>query len=240
MIEKSKIKVGLKNVSHLTIGNIISQVIGLIGFFYIAKILGPENYGIYVTIGAFVSFFHLFIFSGLANVIIREGSKKLKYFHEVLEKTIALRVYFILFAILICITSSFFTGYSLQTKIFIIIFSIGIIEKGMQSFFTTIYQATENMKYLAYFSIIFRIIFTTLSIVFLYLGFGVLAIILINLFSRFCVLIINYIISKRYITFNLNLRLNIDKQIIKPAIVFSIIGFVTGIEIKLNKPYLKR
>ena len=75
------IKTGLKNVSYLTVGNIISQAIGLIGFFYIARILGTKHYGMYVTVIAFVSFFHLFTFTGLSKVIIREGSKELKHLH---------------------------------------------------------------------------------------------------------------------------------------------------------------
>lgn len=234
MIGMSKIKVGLKNVSYLTLGNIISQGIGLIGFYYIARILGPKHYGIYATVGAFVGFFHIFIFTGLSKVIIREGSKRLKYFHEVLEKTIAMRFYFIILAMVLCIISSFFTGYSNQTKLFIIIFSIEIIDIGLQSFLGTIYQATESMKYLAYFSVIFRILFTLLSIIFLHLGFGVLAILLINVLSRFCVLIINYMISKRYVIFNFNLRLNIDRNIIKPAIVFSLIVFINTLAVKVD------
>ena len=169
---ESRFKIGIINASYLTLGNIFSQLIGLIGFFYIARVLGPENYGIYVTVMAFVGFFNLFTFTGLAKVIIREGSKKLQYFHRFLEEAVGIRLYAIIFAILSCCISSAFTGYSNYTKFLIIIFSVELLDTGLASFLGTIYQATENMKYMAYFSVLNRMVYVILAIGFLYLGFG--------------------------------------------------------------------
>lgn len=234
IFSKSRIKIGIINASYLTLGNIFSQIIGLIGFFYIARVLGPDNYGIYATVMAFVGFFSLFTFTGLARVIIREGSKKLQYLHRLLEKTVGIRLYAIIFAILSCCISSIFTGYSNYIKFLIIIFSFELVEIGLRSFLGTIYQATENMKYIAYFSVLSRMVFVALAIGFLYHGFGVLAIILINLISRFSILIINYIISRRYVRFNISFNLHLEKEIIKPAVIFSLIGFINTLATKID------
>ena len=45
---------GLKNASYLAVGHFLSMAISFFGFVYIARLLGPSDYGIYVTVGAFV------------------------------------------------------------------------------------------------------------------------------------------------------------------------------------------
>jgi O-antigen/teichoic acid export membrane protein len=230
----TKYRTGIINASYLTLGNILSQIIGLIGFLYIAKVLGSVKYGTYVTVVTFVEIFGLLTFTGLAKVIIREGSKKLQYFHRLLEETIGMRLYAIVFSILICCISSAFTTYTNYIKYLIIIFSVQLLVKGLTSFIGTIYQATENMKYMAYFSVLEKIIYVILSMWFLYLGFGVLTIILINLTSQIVTLLINYIVSRKFIKININLTLNIDKKIIKPAFIYSLIAFVSTLATKID------
>ena len=58
IMDKSSAKRGLVNASYLTIGNLVSQVIGVFGFIYIARMLGPESYGIFVTVTSFVDYLH--------------------------------------------------------------------------------------------------------------------------------------------------------------------------------------
>ena len=176
---------GIKNASYLTIGSLISQIITFVGFIYIARLLEPKNYGIYVTVGTFVGMFDLLLLGGLNKVIIREGSKNIPSMQIYLEKTIGIRNLLIIAAITVCIISSFFTNYESQTKQYIIIFSAQLAWTGIRGFLGTIYQAAEKMQYLSIFGVANRILFVSLSIIFLYLGFGVLTLLLIALFSNF-------------------------------------------------------
>ena len=67
-----------RNIGYLTVGNIISQIISFIGALYIPNLLGPERYGVYNTVFAYVGIFSVFTFSGLNKVVIRESSKDIK------------------------------------------------------------------------------------------------------------------------------------------------------------------
>ncbi len=230
----SRIKVGLLNASYLTMGKVISQAIGLVAFFYVARALGPQNYGIYATVTAFVGFFQLFTFTGLSRVIIREGSKSLSNLHKVLETTVGLRLFFILIAVLLCCISSAFTGYSNLTKVLIVLFSLELAEIGINSFLGTIYQTTEKMKYLAYFAVMERTLFATLSITFLYLGFGLLTIVLLNLFSKLCISLTSFVISRRLVKFRFRFSLHGDKKILKAAFIFSLIAFVHTLATRID------
>jgi len=63
---------GLINASYLSIGHFVSMAINLIGFIFIARLLGPNDYGIYVTVGAFVGMFDIITFYGINKVVLRE------------------------------------------------------------------------------------------------------------------------------------------------------------------------
>ena len=221
----SKLLIGIKNASYLAGGNFITQVITLVGFIYIARMLGPDDYGIYVTVGAFVGIFDILLLSGLSKTVVREGSKDLFSMHVSLEKTIGVRNLLILVAIVVCIISSFFTPYEFQTRLYIIIFSSRFVYDGLREFLETIYQTTEKMQYISIFGIVDRILFVSLSIIFLYLGFGLLALFLIALFSSLSTLLINYKVSKKFVKFNFFSKIQIDKNLLKPALVFSLLGF---------------
>lgn len=216
---------GLKNASYLTIGHFLSMAISLIGFIYIARLLGPNDYGIYVTVGAFVGMFDIITFYGINKVILREGAKDLSQMSGYFEKTTGIKNLLTFIAIGVCIIGSFFTPYSMQVKLYIILFSFTLIYKSFNDFFSTVYKATEKMQYNAILAILNRILFVSLSIAFLYMGFGLLALFIIAIFSQFFSLVINYKLTKRFLIFKFWNRIKWDKYILKSALIFSIISF---------------
>lgn len=230
----SKMLRGLKNASYLTIGHLLIQIISFIGFIFIARFLGPSDYGIYVTVGSFVGIFEVFVFKGLDRVVLREGSKDESSMHILLEKTIGLRNLLIIIAIATCILTSFITPYDFQTKFYIILFSSELFYLGINTFILTIYQATEEMKYISIFGIMDRILFVSFSIILLYFGFGLLSLFLIALFSRFSILIIKYKFSKKFVKFKLLSKVQFDKKLIKPALVFSLIIFISSLASRID------
>lgn len=217
---------GIKNVSYLTLGNLISQFIGIVGFIYIARMLGPENYGTYVTVIVFVEWFNLLLLDGLNTSVLREGSKDLGRMHIQLEKSIGLRNALIITAITVCITASFFMPYQPQTKLYIVLFSFQIIYNGITDFFMTIFQAVEKMKYISILRVTNRLLFVGLCIFFLSLGFGLTAVFLISLFSNFFTLFLSFRFSRKLIRFNLFAKIHFDKNLLRPAVIFSIMSFL--------------
>jgi len=225
MIPTEKIWKGLKNASYLTIGHFLSMVISFIGLIYIARLLGPSEYGIYATVGAFVGMFDLITVYGINKVVLREGAKDLSQMRDYLEKTTGIKNLFTFIAIGVCIIGSFFVPYSMQVRLYIILFSFTLVYKSFNPFFATVYKAAEKMQYNATLEILNRILFVSLSIAFLYMGFGLLALFIISLFSQFFTLIINFKLTKRFLIFKFWNRIKLDKYILKSAIIFSILSF---------------
>jgi len=218
----------------LAIGNIIAELISFVGFLYIARILGPENYGIYVTVGTFVGIFGIFILGGLSKVIIRESCQDTSSMRDVLENVIGIRNLFLLSAIAICIISSFFTGFELQIKLYIVLLSADIFQRGITNFLSTIYQVVEKMQYITIFNIISRLFFVSLSILFLSLGYGVLSLFLIHIFVNYLTLLVNYKASDKFVSFKFFSKVKFDSKILKPAVLFSLFSILTVFSTRID------
>lgn len=228
------IKRGLKNFSYLTVGEIIAQGIGLIGFIYIARYLGPEYYGIYVTVGAFVGMFSLLTFSGLRKVVLRECSKDVANADQVLSRTIGLQSLFIFIAILAMLIASLFTDYTITIKLYIAIFSLNLFSDGLRSYISKIYQYSERMEYLAIFSIFKMATFVGLAVFFLRLGYGLFTIVILSVSTSLLTLFLFIYYSRKIVKFDMFSRVYIDKNIIKPSIFFSAIEIVGSLHSKVD------
>jgi len=224
LLSTSQIKRGLKNVSYLTIGKIFSQILGFAGFIYITRLLGPSLYGVYATVTAFVGLFSIITFSGLNKVVLREGARNRDEMKIFYKKTIMVKYIFTTLAILICIISAFIVSYPLRINLYIILVSISLFYSSFRGYISSVFYAVEKMKYISLLQILERIIFVSLSITVLYYGFGLTALFLVLLFSHFLQLFGLYKLSKKFVDFPLLGKFNIDKRLMKPALIFTIFG----------------
>ncbi len=224
----------VKNVGYLTAGNVLSQIISLIGAFYIPKLLGPEQYGIYNTVTAYVGLFAVFTFGGLTKVIIREVAKDTLRTREILEATIGLRNLFSIFATILSIIVVLFIDYEFGTKTYIIIYSFSLLFQGTQSSLNTIFQSHQRMKILAIIALIRQLIIVPAAIILLYLGYGVLSIIILHLAIELLILPILYRYSQKIIAFNIFSKLKFVKYYIFSGARFSLLSFLNILSGKID------
>ncbi|NLK54954.1 MAG: flippase [Bacteroidales bacterium] len=215
-----------RNIGYLTVGNIISQIISFIGALYIPNLLGPERYGVYNTVFAYVGIFSVFTFSGLNKVVIRESSKDIKNTRNIIESTIGLRNFFSFFAVLLCLIVVLFIDYDKGTKVYIAVYSSSLLFIGFQNSVNSLYQTFEKMKVIAILSIAKNLVLVPLTILFLKLGYGIMSLIIINLIISLVILLVNIQLSKRILSFNLFSRIQINPTYIKSGLNFTILEFL--------------
>jgi O-antigen/teichoic acid export membrane protein len=223
-----------QNIGYLTAGNILSQIVALIGAFYIPKLLGPEQYGIYNIVIAYVGLFTVFTFSGLTKVIIREIAKDTANAKEILESTIGLRNLFSIFGALLSIVVVLFIDYELGTKAYIAIYSFSLIFKGIHSSLDTIYQAHQRMKVLGVIAFSRQLIRVPGSIFLLLLGYGVLSLIILHLSLEIMISFLLYRYSKNIISFNFFSKVKFIKEYIYSGIRFSLLQFLNILSGKID------
>lgn len=229
-----KIWRGLKNASYLTIGYFLSLFINFFGLIFIARLLGPSDYGIYAAVVAFVGLFTIINLTGITKVVLREGAKNLDKMGYYLERTTGIKILFTLIAIMACIIFAFLSPYSFREQFYIFVFSFTLIDNSFHGFFGSVFQAAEKMQYNSVLTILRSVLFVPISIAFLYMGFGLLALFLISLFSHFITLIISYRLTKRFLIFKFWNKIKWDKSLLIPAIIFSILSFTYLLTTKID------
>ncbi|MEN8134877.1 MAG: flippase [Thermodesulfobacteriota bacterium] len=222
------------NTTYLTIGSFLSQIVSLIGAFFIPRLLGPADYGAYQTVINFVGIFSLFTFSGINKVVLRECSKRPEYAKEIFEETIGLRLLFSIFAFLLCAIVAILMGYDKGTKVFIVIYSGSLLYSGLRDSVDIIYQFNRRMEFISFFSILRNTISVSLSILAVMAGYGVLTLILIQMATQGIVLLSNYRVSKKLLRFRLLSHIFLNKRIIRQGFNFSLLQFLNVLSGKID------
>lgn len=225
LLSSKKIRRGIKNISYLTVGSIVSKIINFIAFIFIVRFLSGESYGMYVTAGAFISMFSIVTLSGLNTVLAREGSKDISKMGDLIEQVAGLRILLGLLAMFIITIVVWFMNYSLELKLLVIVFSASIYIRAIKGNFDPIFIATEKLKCQTYSDIGMNVFFAVFSISLLYLDFGVLTLIFVQIFSWITSLMISYHYGKKLISFKLFSKIKLNYNLIKPALVFSLLAF---------------
>lgn len=223
-----------KNVGYLVVGNVIGRILALAGVFYIPKLLGSEQYGIYNTVTAYVALFSVITISGLNKVIIRESAKDLKKAKNILEATIGLRIIFAIIASVVAVIVVQFIDYEIGTRIYIAIYSVSLLLVGMRSSMNTIYQSFENMKPLAIIAVVRPLFRVPLAILFLINNYGILSLILLDLVIEAIVVLFLYMFSRKLVIFNVFSKINITKKYLVPGIRFSLLDFLNTLSLRID------
>src|SRR5690606_27795323 len=151
---------------------------------------------------------------------IREGSKNIRGLKIILEKLVGIKNIFALFSILATIATVFLIdSYSTQIKIYIAIFSITHLHNIYSAFFYTIFQASQQMRYISIINIFVSLFYTTLAAIAVYFGYGVVSLLVINMIVNGASLIIGYRISRKIVNFKLLKKPHWDKRILVPSLI---------------------
>lgn len=225
---------GLRNLSFLTIGNIISIIINFFGFIVFARILGPSELGVYGTVGSFVGIFSLFFLRGINTVVLREGAKEIGRLKQYYEKTIGLKVFFTIISILLCIGIALFMPYGIREKFFIVIFSITLVYRSFEGYLGSAFQAADKMYYNAALLVFNRLLFIPTAIITLYLGYGLFGLFIVSILSQFVTLIGFVKLSRKIVVFKYLQGIFWNKKLLKSTFIFSILEFTTLLATKID------
>ena len=219
------IRRGLSNASYIVFGNILAQVISLLGFVYIAVKLGTQDFGIYSIVLSFVAIFAFINFSGLDRVHMIEGSKDPSNLKYILSNNLPLKIFACISSLIICTLFSFATPYNSETRILIGLFSFSLLFTGIISYCTSILQANEKMGRIAFLRVFRSTLFILLAVWFLYSGYGLRHVIISQLFSVIVISILFYFYSKKLANFSYREGKGIMKKYIRPAFVYTGVNF---------------
>lgn len=202
-----------KNTFWITVSSGICKAIRAVLVIYIARALGPENYGQFSFALAFVSLFVSFFDMGLSTIITREFSFKeeKKEFYSLLS----LKIIFGLATTLIIFISSFFITNNLGIRAVIWVLTLFTFISQLPEVFYALFRARERMEYESFINVfqviilavfVFLVVYNSVSILnisYSYLFSSILALLVVFLFFHFKIfpvrLSFDYKIWKRFL-----------------------------------------
>lgn len=137
----------LSNVGWATLGRIVRVLTETLVSIFVARYLGPSDYGLMNYVVSFVAIFTTISIFGLDNIEIREIAKPENDKNEILGTAFRLRLIFAFIAFVSIIVALFFSGADYYTSILIIIYSTSVILSTL-NLIRNYFTAIVNNKYI--------------------------------------------------------------------------------------------
>jgi O-antigen/teichoic acid export membrane protein len=215
----------IKNTALLLAADIGSKIVGLVYIIILARYLGAEGFGTISSAQAYSGLFVVLTDLGLQQLTVREiardKSNSSKYVNNVLGVRLVLTI-LILIPFAIIIYKSYYADMA-HNALYVILLSYIIL--SFSNIFDALFQAYEEMKYIAIKRFLNSILML-LAIIFMTYGqLGIIGIAFAYLIVSALVLVFDLAISSKYFVYpSVELNLNFWKNIIKQAIPFGLTG----------------
>lgn len=238
-----------KSKKNIAIGTVLGYVAILISVAYglfltpiIIQHVGQDNYGIY---GLSTSIINLFLMDfGLGQTIstklakLRAANDK-EGVERFLSGIFKLYLFADLFFIVVILVLFFIAPYTFKSSytpdqittlkyMFLIVGGYSLISLP-SSVFTGVISTYEKFSMIKTFDIIQKVSYLGLSLCSIYLGWGVIGIVCVNVASGILAIALRFIYMRTYLKIRLNLHKSIDKAERKDVISFSGWGFIIAL-----------
>jgi len=228
------------NTSWLFFERIIGMVVSFFVGVYVARYLGPANYGLFNYVVSFVGLFTAIAALGLDGIVVRELVKDNEKRDELLGTSFVLKIIGSFLAIAIIFISVRFTNNDNYTNLLIFIIAIGII---FQSFnvINVYYQSKVLSKYTVYAQIFTSITCALIKLTLIYFNAGLIYFVIVSLLQTVIFtsgLIVMYIKQKLSL-FKWRANYNLAKKLSTDSWPLILSGIAISIYMKIDQVMIK-
>ena len=228
------------NTGWLFFERVIGMAVSLFVGVYVARYLGPANFGLLSYAGSFVGLFAGIATLGLDGIVVRELVKDEKKRDELLGTTFVLKVIGAVLVIGMLTIAIRFTNNDNFTNLLIFIIAIGTI---FQSFnvIKFYFQAKVVSKYTVYAQIFSSILCAVIKLLLIYFNMGLIYFAMVTLLQSVILasgLIVMYIKQKSSL-FNWSVNFGLAKRLLKDSWPLMLSGIAISIAMRIDQVMLK-
>jgi O-antigen/teichoic acid export membrane protein len=205
------------NFLFLSTANIISKGLVFITVIYLARILGPENFGKLIFAQAFIVYFMLVTNMGLSTLGIREIVRNKDKINDYINNIFALRL--VLSGISFCLLLVFVSliRKPVEIKYLIVVYGLSLFPFAL--LFEWVFEGLEQMKYVGMSRVLDKLCFFLLIFLFVQDSKGLLIIPWFGLAgSFFATMFLIYIYIKKIGKIKIKVNVLLWKNLIKQAL----------------------
>jgi len=241
---KLQLSVGFKkyflNTSWLFFERIIGMAVTFFVGVYVARYLGPANFGLLSYAGSFVGLFAGIATLGLDSIVVRELVKDEKRRDELLGTTFVLKVIGSVLVIGMLTIAIRFTNNDNFTNLLIFIIAIGTI---FQSFnvINFYFQSKVLSKYTVFAQVFSTILCAVIKLLLVYFNMGLIYFAIVTLLQSIILasgLIVMYIKQKSSL-FSWSVNFGLAKNLLKDSWPLMLSGIAISIYMKIDQVMIK-
>jgi len=242
--KKLKLSSGFKryflNTSWLFFERIIGMAVTLFVGIYVARYLGPANFGLLSYAGSFAGLFSAISALGLDNIVVRELVKDEKKRDELLGTTFILKIIGSILVLIIIVIAVRFTNNDSFTNLLIFIIAIGTI---FQSFnvIQFYFQAKVLSKYTVYAQIFATILCSVIKLLLIHLNMGLIYFAMVTLIQSI-ILALGFVamyIKQKLNLFNWRPKFDLARFLLKDSWPLILSGIAISIYMKIDQVMIK-
>lgn len=225
-----------RKIAHNTLISVIGRggagILAIIGIAFITRYLGPEGFGVYTTITAFLMFFGIIINFGITTITVQMISERDDGIDNLMSNIFTLRLISSTVFLGLAPVVSLFFPYPPILKAGIAITSFAFLFQMLTETIMGVFQKHLQMYKPAIAEFISRIVFVGLVMLFVYCRYGILAMMMVLNAANFAWFIITFYYARKIVKIRLAFDWTVWKTILKRA-------WPIGVSIILNLIYLK-
>jgi len=215
-------KTVLTNVFYLVFSNLFSKGVLFVLFIYVARIFGPENYGIFAVSIEYVGLFVVLVTFGFQMAIVREASRSGIDVIEVVNKLLPLRIVFSVISFFLALVIGFSIDGSVQkeSKVILATLLVIILFQPFEDHINSIFWAREELKYISLGEVVRVTFYVMFFIIFnVFLGLSLLNLVFAAIIGfGACILFKFEILKRRY---NFRLKCDFDYKFLRDILPLS-------------------
>lgn len=224
-----------KNTVALFIAQIISSILSILLGIFIARNLGDIALGKYSFAYSFVIFFSIFIDLGYGTFLIREVARDKSKVNTFVSNLISMRAILGTIVFIFIIITINLMGYPSDTKNVVYLFAFYILIDSFATIYRSVYRAFERMEYEAFIKILSNLLRVSLALLFIFLGYGLIVIGLLFIFSGIFELFISTIVCERkFVKSKTEIDFSFFKTTIKIALPLVMVSLFKTVFIKAD------
>ena len=228
------------NTSWLFFERIIGMAVSFFVGVYVARYLGPANFGLLSYAGSFVGLFAGIATLGLDNIVVRELVKDEKKRDELLGTTFVLKIIGSILVLIIILIAIRFTNNDNFTNLLIFIIAIGTI---FQSFNVIKYyfQAKVLSKYTVFAQVFSTILCSVIKLLLIYFNMGLIYFAMVTLLQSIILVsgfIAMYMKQKLNLS-NWRMNFNLTKRLLSDSWPLMLSGIAISIYMKIDQVMIK-
>lgn len=135
-----------ENLIWATVGKVTTLLSGLVIGIFVARYLGPEQYGLMSWVISFVFLFQSLSVFGLDPIEVREEAKKEVDYNTIIGTSFAIRLILSFVSILLCIGTCCILGKDSETTLFVTIYSISIVANTLSVIRNYFFAIVQNKR----------------------------------------------------------------------------------------------